>query len=111
MTQTNKTWSLVGLAVLALILVALLLRRKAKMTATQTSVNISGVGVSQFPTRNNMNEALLRICSYDNNRQLSLDPGAAGGRCAPIFTSVDGSTKYLVRDEIIVIPQAGGGGD
>jgi hypothetical protein len=108
MTQTAKTWTILGLVLAILLLILYLNRKKAATptTTTNTSVNIGGT-TSQFPTRNQNNAQLLRICTYDSGEQLSLDPGAVGGRCPVVYTDIAGKTGNLVKDEIITLPNAG----
>jgi hypothetical protein len=105
MTQTAKTWTILGL-VLAILLLILYLNRKKTATTTNTSVNIGGAS-TQFPTRNQNNAQLLRICTYDSGEQLSLDPGAVGGRCPVVYTDIAGKSGNLIKDEIITLPNAG----
>jgi hypothetical protein len=108
MSQTSKTWSVV-LLVVAILLLVLWLRKKhatASSTTTNTAVTV-GSDTTQFPSRNESNNQLLRVCTYDNGEQLSLDPGAVGGHCPPVYTDIAGKTGNLVKDEIITLPQAG----
>jgi hypothetical protein len=106
MTQSEKTWTVVGLFLAILLLVLYLLRKKS---TTNTSVNIPDASnpVSNFPSRNANNNQLLRVCTYDSGESLSLDPAAVGGHCPPVYTDIAGKTGYLLKDEIIVLPQAG----
>jgi hypothetical protein len=108
MTQTAKTWSAIGLILAILLLILYLMRKKTPppTTQTNTSVNING-DLTQFPTRNQNNAQLLRICTYDSGEQLSLDPGAVGGRCPTVYTDIAGKSGNLVKDEIITLPNAG----
>ncbi len=105
MSKTARTWTILILTLVIIILILWLLRRKSSMM-TNTSVKIGG-DVSHFPTRNETNERLLRICTYDSGEQLSLDPNAVGGHCPPVYTDIAGKTGNLVKDEIIALPQAG----
>jgi hypothetical protein len=110
MNQTTKTWSVV-LLVLAILLLVLWLRKKnataaTSSTTTNTAVTV-GSDTTQFPSRNESNNQLLRVCTYDNGEQLSLDPGAVGGHCPPVYTDIAGRSGNLTKDEIITLPQAG----
>jgi len=108
MTQTAKTWSVIGLILAILLLILYLMRKKQSATGVQTNTSVKiGGDVTQFPTRNQNNAQLLRICTYDNGEQLSLDPGAVGGRCPVVYTDIAGKTGMLVKDEIITLPNAG----
>jgi hypothetical protein len=108
MNQTTKTWSIV-LLVVAILLLVLWLRKKqttSPSTTTNTSVKTGGV-TTNFPSRDESNNQLLRVCTYDSGESLSLDPSAVGGHCPPVYTDIAGKTGYLVKDEIITLPQAG----
>jgi hypothetical protein len=113
MTQTTKTWTVLGL-VLAILLLVLWLRKKNATAPAPTSTGVMtnttvtvGSDVTQYPSRDESNNRLLRICTYDNGEQLSLDPNAVGGHCPPVYTDIAGKTGYLTKDEIITLPQAG----
>jgi hypothetical protein len=110
MNRTAKTWTVLALALIIVLLVLWLRKKHATVATTSTTTNTSvtvGSDTTQFPSRNETNNQLLRVCTYDSGETLSLDPGAVGGHCPPVYTDLAGKTGYLVKDEIIVLPQAG----
>jgi hypothetical protein len=113
MTKDERTWSVLALATVILLLVLWLWKKrdmalipKPPTTTTQTSVTLSGT-TTQFGSRNDQNQILLRICTYDSGAQLTLDPGAVGGHCPPVYADITGKAGNLLTDEVITIPNAG----
>lgn len=107
MSKTEKSWSILLLAVVILLLFFWLRKKSAAGTQTQTAVTVGGQ-TSTFPTRNDNNERLLRQCTYDSGKILTLDPlGAGGNACPPVYTDIAGNTGNLLKDEVIAIPQSG----
>jgi hypothetical protein len=106
LTKNEQTWSVLILATLIALLALWLHKKKTAGATTQTSVTVQGQ-TTNFPSRNDNNEVLLRVCTYDSGSQLTLDPGAVGGHCPPVYTDISGKSGNLVKDEVITVPQAG----
>ena len=107
-TKDRNTW--IGVSVLAAILLLWWYLRKRQTVTTQTSVKISGGGLnyqSNSLPQNQLGERLLRVCTYDNGLQISLDPGAVGGHCPPVYTDISGKSGTLVKDDVITLPSTG----
>src|SRR4029077_8635381 len=106
--KDERTWSVLALMVAILLLVLWLYKKRAATPGptTQTSVTVGG-STTQFGSRNDNNEILLRQCTYDSGAILTLDPGAVGGRCPPVYTDISGKSGVLQKDEVITIPNAG----
>ena len=107
MNKTAKTWAVLVISVTLLLLLLWLRNKRITGAMTNTTVTIGGTDVTKFPTRDETNARLLRICTYDNGEVLSLDPNAVGGHCPPVYTDIAGKTGNLVKDDIITLPQAG----
>ena len=106
MTKNERTWSVLILALIIALLVFWLRKKQAASAVTQTSVQVGNV-TTQFPSRNDNNQVLLRICNYDSGAQLTLDPGAVGGHCPPVYTDITGKSGNLVSDNVITVPNPG----